>query len=51
MKKRNERIQGLKEKRNRIEDEIFADFCQQIGVSNIRSEQDKFVKILIINVK
>ena len=36
MMEREETIKVLKDKTNRVEDEIFEDFCEQIGVDNIR---------------
>lgn len=36
MNDRGDKIKQLKEKMNRVEDEVFAHFCEQIGVDNIR---------------
>ena len=36
MSERGDKIKQLKDKMNRVEDEVFADFCEQIGVTNIR---------------
>ena len=29
-------LEKLKQKKNKIEDEVFKDFCQELGLSNIR---------------
>lgn len=36
MSQRGDEIRHLKDKMNRVEDEVFADFCEMIGVPNIR---------------
>lgn len=36
MRERETHIEDTKEKMNTVEDRIFAKFCQQIGVANIR---------------
>jgi len=36
MNEREETIRVVKDRTNRVEDEIFEDFCAQIGVENIR---------------
>ena len=36
MNEREETIKALKDRMNRVEDELFEDFCAQIGVENIR---------------
>ena len=36
MARRGEEIKNIKLAMNNVEDEIFQDFCQQIGVENIR---------------
>ena len=36
MEKRQDTILEVREKRNTVEDRIFAGFCEQIGVDNIR---------------
>ncbi len=38
MADREGKIKKLRDQQNTVEDEIFTDFCAQIGVSNIRSE-------------
>ena len=37
MMERGQQMKILKEKMNRVEDEVFRDFCLMLGVSNIRS--------------
>lgn len=36
MMERGQQMKILKEKMNRVEDEVFRDFCLMLGVSNIR---------------
>ena len=36
MSERGERIHKVQEKMNTVEDEVFGDFCAEIGVENIR---------------
>lgn len=36
MAQRGDKIKEMKEKMNRVEDEVFEHFCVQIGVDNIR---------------
>ncbi len=36
MADREGKIKKLRDQQNTVEDEIFTDFCAQIGVSNIR---------------
>jgi len=36
MEQRQDKILEVREKMNTVEDRIFADFCTQIGVDNIR---------------
>ena len=36
MNTRSDKIKQLKQKMNVVEDEVFASFCEEIGVSNIR---------------
>ncbi len=38
MSDRENKIKKIRDKSNRVEDEIFSDFCEEIGVDNIRSE-------------
>lgn len=37
MERRQDQILEVRDKMNTVEDRIFAKFCQQIGVDNIRS--------------
>ena len=41
LEKRLNDITGLQDQKNKVEDELFADFCEQIGVSNIRQYEEK----------
>merc|ERR1712226_1508832 len=41
IKKREEGIKKVQAKKNVVEDEIFSEFCRQIGVSNIRDYEEK----------
>lgn len=36
MSQRGDELRHLKDKMNRVEDEVFAEFCMMIGVPNIR---------------
>jgi structural maintenance of chromosome 1 len=36
IQERGEAMKLVKDKMNRVEDEVFSEFCVQIGVSNIR---------------
>lgn len=36
MKERGDAMKIIKDKMNRVEDEVFSEFCSQIGVENIR---------------
>ena len=36
MSERGEKIKDLETKMNNVEDEVFSEFCKQIGVDNIR---------------
>jgi len=36
MNEREDTIKTVKDRTNRVEDELFEDFCAQIGVQNIR---------------
>ena len=44
MEARAAQIVKIKDKRNKVEDEIFADFCAAIGVENIRQYEEKELK-------
>ncbi|RZF46730.1 hypothetical protein LSTR_LSTR002593 [Laodelphax striatellus] len=41
MRARDQQIQEMKEKMNRVEDDIFEDFCRQIGMNNIRQYEER----------
>ncbi|KAK3102279.1 hypothetical protein FSP39_010179 [Pinctada imbricata] len=41
MLERGDKIKILKEKMNRVEDEVFTNFCLQIGVDNIRQFEER----------
>lgn len=41
MTERDQEIQNIKEKMNNVEDDVFASFCEQIGVSNIRQYEER----------
>ncbi|KAH3819553.1 hypothetical protein DPMN_121292, partial [Dreissena polymorpha] len=41
MNEREETIRQLKDRTNRVEDELFEDFCAQIGVENIRQYEER----------
>lgn len=38
MKERNVKIKKIKDKMNRVEDDVFVHFCNELGVENIRLE-------------
>lgn len=38
---RDQLIQEMKEKMNRVEDDVFEDFCRQIGMQNIRQYEER----------
>lgn len=44
MAKRDQEIQNVKEKMNNVEDDVFANFCTQIGVRNIREYEERELK-------
>ncbi|XP_012263621.1 structural maintenance of chromosomes protein 1A [Athalia rosae] len=41
MAERDQQIQTIKEKMNNVEDDVFASFCEQIGVANIRQYEER----------
>lgn len=41
MQQRNQTIEEIKQKMNTIEDNVYADFCQKIGVTNIRQFEER----------
>merc|ERR1719419_986788 len=44
MKKREKVIEDTKEKMNTVEDRVFSDFCNKIGVKNIRQYEERELK-------
>lgn len=36
MGERGKKLKDIKDKMDRVEDEVFQDFCKEIGVQNIR---------------
>ncbi|KAM7114353.1 structural maintenance of chromosomes protein 1B [Molossus nigricans] len=44
IKERQQRIEELQEKIDKVEDDIFQHFCEEIGVENIREFEKKHVK-------
>lgn len=51
MAERDQEIQNIKEKMNNVEDDVFASFCEQIGVSNIRQYEERELRYAISSVK
>ncbi|QQP38471.1 Structural maintenance of chromosomes protein, partial [Caligus rogercresseyi] len=45
LKRRETTISAAKEKMNRLEDDIFGDFCKMIGVPNIRQYENRELKV------
>jgi structural maintenance of chromosome 1 len=41
MRLRDQEIQEMKERMNSVEDDIFADFCRRIGMTNIRQYEER----------
>ena len=41
MTERDSEIQNIKEKMNNVEDDVFSNFCGQIGVTNIRQYEER----------
>merc|ERR1719427_202942 len=44
MRKRAKQIDSTKEKMNTVEDRVFSDFCNKIGVKNIRQYEERELK-------
>ncbi|KAM8778576.1 structural maintenance of chromosomes protein 1B isoform 2-T2 [Rhynchonycteris naso] len=44
IKERQQRIEEFQEKIDKVEDDIFQDFCEEIGLENIREFENKHVK-------
>ena len=45
IQERGEAMKLVKDKMNRVEDEVFSEFCVQIGVSNIRQYEERELQI------
>ena len=45
MAERSKRLRKVKEKTNTVEDELFGDFCQEIGVANIRQYEERELQV------
>ena len=45
MQERSQRIKKVKEKTNNVEDELFAAFCEEIGVVNIRQYEERELQV------
>ncbi|XP_033230168.1 structural maintenance of chromosomes protein 1A-like [Belonocnema kinseyi] len=41
MAARDMKIEDIKEKKNNVEDDVFASFCESIGISNIRQYEER----------
>ena len=50
MRERDTLIQNVKERMNRVEDTVFAEFCSQIGVANIRQYEERELRSGLINI-
>lgn len=50
MAERDQEIQNIKEKMNNVEDDVFASFCEQIGVSNIRQYEERELRYVYLNL-
>lgn len=48
MRIRDVKIQEVKERMNRVEDVVFAEFCSQIGVANIRQYEERELRYTIL---
>jgi len=46
MRERDIRIQDVKERMNNVEDTVFAEFCTQIGVTNIRHYEERELRLV-----
>lgn len=47
MRERDIRIQDVKERMNSVEDTVFAEFCTQIGVTNIRHYEERELRLVL----
>ena len=43
---RGNEIQRIKENMNNVEDKVFANFCEQIGVANIRQYEERELRFV-----
>ena len=48
MRERDIKIQDVKERMNRVEDTVFADFCAQIRVANIRQYEERELRYVCV---
>jgi structural maintenance of chromosome 1 len=48
MRKRDSQIEKIKENMNNVEDIVFRDFCEQIGVRNIRQYEERELRSVSI---
>jgi structural maintenance of chromosome 1 len=48
MRKRDSQIEKIKENMNNVEDIVFRDFCEQIGVRNIRQYEERELRYVSI---
>ncbi|KAG8579905.1 hypothetical protein GDO81_011089 [Engystomops pustulosus] len=44
LERRRTEIEKLQEQMNKVEDEVFKNFCEEIGVQNIRDYEEEYVK-------
>lgn len=51
MADRDQEIQNSKEKMNNVEDDVFASFCEQIGVTNIRQYEERELRFVTIRLR
>ena len=50
MADRGNRLKKAKDKMNRVEDELFGDFCRAIGVDNIRQYEERELAVSILEL-
>lgn len=48
MRKRDSQIEKIKENMNNVEDIVFRDFCEQIGVRNIRQYEERELRSVLL---
>lgn len=46
MRKRDSQIEKIKENMNNVEDIVFRDFCESIGVRNIRQYEERELRFV-----